>query len=301
MEQYPVSHVPLPNGETLAYRSCGQGPAVLLIHGNMSSSVHWQTTMEALEPSFKVIAPDMRGFGDSTYTKSFDSLRELAADLEMLLIELGVGACSVVGWSAGGGVAMEMAADLPNAVEQIVLVESVPTTGFPMFRKDANGAPILTSPLRTKQEIAADPVQVLPVLNALQSGDRAAMRALWNAVIYNQHQPPADDYELYLDAILKQRCLVDLDYALMVFNITRRASAAAAGSGRIDSIRCPVILVQGGRDLVVPEAWSRQTQEDFGERAQWISFPNAGHSPITDDPDLFFHALRNALGAEPMA
>jgi pimeloyl-ACP methyl ester carboxylesterase len=289
--------MPLPNGEVLAYRACGQGPAVILIHGNMSSSVHWQTTMERLEPSFRVIAPDMRGFGDSTYHHTFDSLAELAADLEALIDGLGISACSLVGWSTGGGVAMEMAAGRPDAVRRIVLVESVPATGYPMFKKDANGAPILAEPMRTKAEIASDPVQVLPALTAMQSGDRETMRAIWNAVIYNLRQPPADDYERYLDAILKQRCLVDLDYALMMFNITHRSNGVADGSGRIDAIRCPVAILQGAHDLVVPEEWSRRTLADFGDRAQWISFPDAGHSPITDDPERFFGVLHGLLNA----
>jgi len=296
MKQYPASRIALPNGETLAYRECGQGPAVLLIHGNMSSSVHWQTTMEALEPYFHVIAPDMRGFGDSTYAQPFDSLRELADDLRLLLDALGVDSFDVVGWSAGGGVAMELAADLPDAVRRLVLLESAPATGYPMFKKDAAGVPILGSFLTTKEEVAADPVQVLPALNALRNGDRATMRMLWDMAIYNLRKPPEEDYALYLDGTMQQRCLIDLDYALLTFNITHRSNGAVEGSGRIGSIRCPVTVIHGARDLVVPEAWARQLHADFGERAQFVLLPEASHSPITDHPEGFFEVLRGALG-----
>ena len=61
MKQYEVKTLLLSNGETIAYRECGHGDkTIILVHGNMSSSVHFQTTMEALENDYKVYAVDMR-------------------------------------------------------------------------------------------------------------------------------------------------------------------------------------------------------------------------------------------------
>ena len=83
MKQYPVNTLTLKNGETIAYREAGKGEkTLLLIHGNMSSSVHWQPLMEALETEYRLVAPDMRGFGDSSYHKPFDSLREARVIIE---------------------------------------------------------------------------------------------------------------------------------------------------------------------------------------------------------------------------
>jgi len=239
--------------------------------------------MDALEDHCRVIAPDLRGFGDSSYEHPFDSLRELALDVAALLSRLGVAQCAVVGWSAGGGVAMELAAESPSMVNKLILLDSVPLTGYPMFRKDAAGQPILTEPLKTKDDVAADPIQVLPVLAALQTGNRALMRAIWNATIYHLSQPPEEDYEEYITATLKQRCLVDLDYALMTFN------------GRKDCIACNIVILQGEKDIVVPAAWAEQMKVDFGDQAQYITFANAGHSPITDDPDLFISTIKKIL------
>ncbi len=296
MKQYPVSTVRIGRGETIAYRECGQGETVVLIHGNMSSSVHWQTTMEALEPHCHVLAPDLRGFGDSTYNQLFDSLHDLALDIEAFLDAMGAGRCALVGWSTGGGVAMEIAADRPEQITKLVLLDSVPLTGYPMFKKDASGAPVLGQFYTTKEEIAVDPVQVLPALTAMRTGDRETMRAIWNAVIYNQNQPPQEDYELYLNAILKERCLVDVDYALLTFNISHRHSGSCEGNGRMSLIHCPVYILQGEKDMVVPAAWAQQMKADFGERAEYITFVQAGHSVITDDPELFVKALKGVLG-----
>lgn len=296
MKEYPVYYANLPSGEKIAYRKAGNGPAtVLLVHGNMSSSVHWQTTMEQLENSYTVYAPDMRGFGDSSYRVPFDSLRELAVDLEEFADEVGINTFAAVGWSTGGGVVMEMAADLPERVEKLVLLESVPPTGYPIFKKDGHGQPILTELLKTKEDIAADPVQVLPALNAYANNDRETMRVIWNSVIYNLHQPPAKEYERYLDAIMQQRNLVDIDYSLLTFNMTGQPTGSAPGSCRIEAIRCPVAVLHGEKDLVVPLDWGKQTAALLGDRATLTTFPDAGHSPITDVPEEFFAVLKEAL------
>lgn len=296
MKHYPVETVQIPNGETIAYRKAGtDGPVVLLVHGNMSSSVHWQTTMQQLESSYRVFAPDLRGFGDSSYNAPFNSLHDLAKDVEAYVDAMGIEEFTVVGWSTGGGVALEMAADWPKRVKKVLLLDSVPLTGYPIFKKDATGQPILTELLKTKEEIAQDPVQVLPALNAYATGNRELMRTIWNMSIYNLHQPPAEDYELYLDAIMKQRNLVDVDYSLLTFNMTDAPTGSAPGSGRAALVQCPVVVMNGEQDLVVPLAWAQTIKDYFGRQATLIVFPGVGHSAITDAPELFFSTLRENL------
>lgn len=296
MKEYPVQYVDVPRGERVAYRKAGKSEKkVLLVHGNMSSGVHWQTTMEQLEDDFTVYTPDLRGFGDSSYNAPFDSLRDLALDVEQFADAVGLDTFWAVGWSTGGGVVLEMAADWPQRVLGLVLLDTVPPTGYPIFKKDENGQPISTQLLKTKEEIAADPVQVLPALNAYASGDRATMRAIWDAAIYNLNQPAADEYERYLDAIMQQRNLVDVDYALLNFNMTDAPTGAAPGSGRLAQVQCPVYVFYGAKDLVVPYAWGEATVRLLGDRARPVTFAEAGHSAITDVPLQFFGELKKAL------
>ena len=59
-----------------------------------------------------------------------------------------------MGWSMGGGVAMQFTANHPNFVEKLILVESVGMKGYPIFKKDTNGRPIVSSLVKTKEEIA---------------------------------------------------------------------------------------------------------------------------------------------------
>ena len=69
--------------ETLAYLDEGQGEVVLMIHGNMSSSVHYQPLISRIKDHYRCIAVDLRGFGDSTYNNRFDTLAELAEDVNL--------------------------------------------------------------------------------------------------------------------------------------------------------------------------------------------------------------------------
>lgn len=296
MKQYPVRTVTLKNNETIAYRQSGQqGKTVVLIHGNMSSSVHWQLLIEALENDYQVYAMDLRGFGDSSYNTPLNSLHDFAQDVEYFAEALGLENFSLVGWSTGGGIILEAAADFGKRVEQIILLDSVGLTGFPMFAKDAKGRPIPTQRLTTKEEIAKDPIQVKPILDAYADNNRDLLKYIWNASIYHLNQPSEEDYEIYLDAIFKQRNLVDVDYSLVMFNMTHEFNGVKEGSGRLDLIKSPVTIVHGVKDLVVPYQEALEMKNYFQDRAKLVPFPECGHSIITDDLEGLVRELRNVL------
>ena len=111
------------------------GEPVLLIHGNVSSARFFEETLLALPAGYWGIAPDLRGFGASE-TKPVDAtrgLRDFAEDVRALLSELGLTGARrphLVGWSMGGGVALQYATDNPGAVASLTLIDSVSPVGF---------------------------------------------------------------------------------------------------------------------------------------------------------------------------
>lgn len=297
MKHYPVFETALSNGETIAYRVCGKGPkTVVLVHGNMSSSVHFQTTMERLEDSYKVYAIDLRGFGDSSYHKELNSLRDFAEDVKLWLIAHDLKKVHLLGWSTGGGIVLEVAADLPDRIEKVLLLDSVGIKGYPMFKKDEKGQPILSQLITTKEEIAADPVQVLPILGAYATRNKDLLKLIWNAVIYNQKQPNEQDYDEYLDAMLKQRNLVDVDYSLVHFNMTHEHNGVTQGSGRMDLIQCPVVIMHGTSDMVVPYNQAEEMKSILKDKATLVPFNQVGHSCVTDNLDLFVKTVKSHVG-----
>src|SRR5690554_3691966 len=196
MKHYEVKSLELSNGETLAYREVGdQGPKLLLVHGNMSSSLFYETTTNELENHYQILAVDLRGFGDSSYHKEIDSLKDFADDLLEFIDIKNFNDCTVLGWSTGGGVALEMTASKPS-LKKVILLDSVGVQGYPMFQKDEKGQPILDKPHTSKETIAQDAVQVAPVLYAYANKDKTTMRAIWDALIYNLKKPDEYEYDL---------------------------------------------------------------------------------------------------------
>ena len=121
------------------------------------------------------------------------------------------------------------------------------------------------------------------------------MKMIWNAVIYNMNQPSEEDYELYLDAMMKQRNLVDVDYSLVHFNMTDDYNGVRAGSGRMKDITADIIILHGEKDLVVPVSYAHDMKQRFGDQAELVLFDQAGHSVITDDLDLFIKTIVEKL------
>jgi pimeloyl-ACP methyl ester carboxylesterase len=108
-------------------------PAVVLIHGNVSSSVFFVHLIAELARDRYVVAPDFRGYGDSERLP-IDATRgmaDLSDDVAALLDELGLtGPVDVLGWSAGGTVALQLAIDHPGRVRRLVLEAPGSPFGF---------------------------------------------------------------------------------------------------------------------------------------------------------------------------
>lgn len=118
----------------LVYDDAGSGECVVLIHGHPFDRTLWAPQLAALRDSFRVIVPDLRGFGESPVTPGSVSMREYAADIEELLDGLGIAQAAPVGLSMGGLVTAELAAARPGRYWAIGLVT---TTMRPVTPEEA--------------------------------------------------------------------------------------------------------------------------------------------------------------------
>lgn len=281
-----LKKVELPNSEVYTYREVkNDQPTLLLIHGNMTSSQHYDVLIEALKDDFNIIAPDLRGFGGSTYHKEISSLKDFSEDIYHFMNALDISNATIAGWSTGGGIAMRLAIDHPEYVEKLILIESVGIKGYPIYKKDDKGQPIPDKPLLTKAEIAKDIVQVLPILNAYAQKDKETLRQIWDAIIYVNDKPEASQYDIYLEDMLTQRNLVDVDYALTRFNISEENNGVVDGTGEVKTIHKETLIFQGINDLVVPEAMGDGIYEALGDQAKIVK-GDWGHSPLIDALDV---------------
>ncbi len=132
LKGFDVQRVQLPD-LTVNYANAGAGPPVLLLHGHPQTHVVWRKVAPLLvEAGYQVIAPDLRGYGDSDKPESDPlhlpySKRAMAADQIALMKHLGHETFAVVGHDRGGRVAHRLALDFPGAVERLVVLDIAPT------------------------------------------------------------------------------------------------------------------------------------------------------------------------------
>jgi 3-oxoadipate enol-lactonase len=117
----------------LARDDAGRGECVVLIHGHPFDRTLWSPQLAALRDGFRVVVPDLRGFGESPVTPGSVTMREYAADVEDLLDDLGINRAAVIGLSMGGLVTMELAGARPERYWAIGLVA---TTAEPVTAQE---------------------------------------------------------------------------------------------------------------------------------------------------------------------
>ena len=278
--------------ETLAYLDEGQGEVVLMIHGNMSSSIHFEPLIRRIQHKYRCIAVDLRGFGDSSYHHRFDSLAELADDVALLLEKLEISSVYLVGWSNGGGVGLQLCARHGQLVKKFFDIEGAGLKGYPLYQKDEKFQST-GKPYPNKEAMAADPLQVGPVLRILETQNAGAMTAIWDATIYTVNKPSREENDLWMAETLKQRNLVDLDWALASLNMSDEFTPYGAGDGSIHNITCPVALTMGEKDIVVPDYMVLDNFNALGDLATLLPYENCGHSPMVDCPDRLAQDVLN--------
>ena len=269
--------------EELAYLDVGQGPVVVMVHGNMSSSIHYEPLISRIKDKYRCIAVDLRGFGDSSYNNRFDTLEELADDVNLLTEALGIDSYYLVGWSNGGGVSLKLCAKYPDKIKKFFDIEGAGLKGYPLYKKENYQS--TGKPYANKEEMAQDPMQVAPVLAIFEKGDAAMMTSIWDATIYTVNKPTREQNDFWMSETLKQRNLVDLDWALATLNMSDEYTPYGKGDGTIKNIKCPVALTMAEKDIVVPDYMVLDNYNALGELATLLPYENCGHSPMVDCPD----------------
>lgn len=269
--------------EELAYLDEGAGEVVLMVHGNMSSSVHYEPLISRIKDRYRCVAVDLRGFGDSSYNNRFDTLEELADDVNLFTEKLGIDSYYLVGWSNGGGVSLKLCAKYPDKVKKFFDIEGAGLKGYPVYKKENYKS--TGKPYATKEEMAQDPMQVAPVLNIFEKGDASMMTSIWDATIYTVNKPTKEQNDLWMAETLKQRNLVDLDWALATLNMSDEYTPYGKGDGTIKNIKCPVALTMADKDVVVPDYMVLDNYNALGELATLLPYESCGHSPMVDCPD----------------
>jgi pimeloyl-ACP methyl ester carboxylesterase len=111
-------------GTRLHYLTAGSGPPLLLLHGYAETSSMWQSLLPAVAERFKVVAPDLPGIGESDIPADGLDMQSAAIRIHQLARSLGIEKARVVGHDIGLMVAYAYAAQFPDEVEKLVVMDA---------------------------------------------------------------------------------------------------------------------------------------------------------------------------------
>lgn len=120
-------HTARVNDIRLHYVTSGNGPPLFLLHGFPQSWYMWRKVIPALSERFTVVAPDLRGYGDSDKPAAGFDKRTMAQDIIELARSLGYNRFSLAGHDRGARVAYRCTLDHPQAISRLALLDIVPT------------------------------------------------------------------------------------------------------------------------------------------------------------------------------
>ena len=122
-------HVAVVNGFRMHYVIAGAGYPLVFLHGWPQSCYEWRKIIPTLAERFTVIAPDLRGLGDSDRPMTGYDKRTLASDVYALVRSLGFSKIGLTGHDWGGAVAYYLAYDHPEMVARLMILDTVPGLG----------------------------------------------------------------------------------------------------------------------------------------------------------------------------
>jgi len=250
-------------------QTSGDGPDLVLVHGWGLNGGIWDTLVPLLEPGFRVTRVDLPGHGRSAW-QGDEGLDGMAR----VVLEHVPERAAWLGWSLGGLVAARAALTSPARIERLVLVAATPSfvsrPGWP-----AAMAPGLIETFT--RDLQRDYLRTLQRFLALQvRGSDAAESVLRNlrARLLQYGQPAAEALMAGLD-ILRTTDLRE----------------------RFAGIACPVLLLMGARDTLVPAA-AAQPVADLLPDARVELIDGAGHAPFLSCPTVVAGIIGNFL--QPM-
>lgn len=190
------------NRLSISYYRSGEGNSqkLLLLHGNLSSSIFFLPLMPYLEKDFDIVAPDMRCFGntDPLPLDATRGYRDWSDDLYEFCRELGWNHFLLCGWSMGGNVAMQYTIDHGDQVDKLILVCPGSPYGFG-GTKDEKGTPYSPIGLGSGGG-TANP----SLIAAITQGSRFILRDILHQYYFKPPFRMSREWEnMFIDAISK--------------------------------------------------------------------------------------------------
>ncbi len=257
------------NGVKIHYATMGQGPLVVMSHGFPDYWYTWRHQMEALAPSFQVVAMDNRGYNLSDKPKGAENydMRLLVGDVTAVIQHFGKDKAIVVGHDWGGAIAWQLALDLPQMVEKLVVLN-------------------LPHPNGMSREMATNPEQQKNAAYARRFQAEGSEKALTAEGLARWVKDP-EARKLYVEAFQKS------DFAAMMAYYQRnypREPYVARTDPR--KVAMPVLPFHGLEDSALNAAGLNGTWEWLSKDWTLVTIPGAGHFVQQDAAELVSKSMK---------
>ncbi len=251
--------------------------AVIMMHGYAETSDVWLDVGPDLGREFRSISFDLRGHGQSSYASNQDYSRTAQVeDLEALVEQIGLRSVTLVGHAMGGANAICYAAEHPESVSALVLVETAPE--------------MLRSGMESLRRLVATASEFRSIEEAIE-----AFRPFYPYATNDQIQRRA------LAGLKSENGGYTWDFDPIFRDATARPIAPDPGQRRFhdlwdsaDRLQCPLMIIRGSEtDMMTPEAIQRLHRRVIGSRVSLIE--EAGHPVPTDQPSMLALNIREFL------
>jgi pimeloyl-ACP methyl ester carboxylesterase len=256
----------------------GDGPPLLFVHGLGGRWQNWLLNVPAFMRDFRVLAPDLPGFGRSAMPLGRISIQGFARVLDELCTVLEIESPVVVGNSMGGFIAAELALAFPTRVQKLVLVSAAGITTTSLKREPIMAAGRLMAVATARAGVRNLPVARRPRLR------RAALQLV---VRYPERLSVPLATEL-VEGAGAEGFIGGLD---SVIGYSFRE--------RLPDIDVPTLIVWGRNDILIPVADAFEFERLIGANARVEVFEDTGHLAMLERPSRF-NALLSSFIAEPV-
>jgi len=262
MAKAKVNHI------EIAYETAGKGTPIVLIHGHPFDHTMWYPQIEAFSPDYKVITPDLRGYGKSSLpAKGATRFEDYATDILLLADHLKIGHFHLGGLSMGGQIIMEIFRQAPERIKTLIFADTFAGLDTP----------------EAKQKRYEDAARL----------EKDGMDAYADEVIYKMIKPAhVSSMPDVAGHVIKM---------MKATSPTAAATAMRARSERIDylteilpKIDIPTLVIVGRDDEFTPVAKAKELKENL-QNCKLVVIEDAGHMPNLEQPGRFNKAVLDFL------
>jgi pimeloyl-ACP methyl ester carboxylesterase len=256
----------------LSYLEAGAGELVVLVHAFPLCAAMWEPQLASPPPGWRLIAPDLRGFGEARPHRKTgwlaSSIDDYAADVMVLLTYLEASSAVIIGLSMGGYVAFGMLRAAPHRVRALVLAD----TRVGADREEAK---------RGRQQM-----QTL----AEREGASAVAQALLLTLLGE------DTLRERPQVVARVREMAEAAPPVAIATALECLMTRPDSTPELAAFRGPALIIRGAQDALMPAADAERMQTLIPGAAS-IEIPSSGHLPNWEQPEAFNRAWQGFLAS----